>query len=508
LTMKFNKIALAACMAATGFSAHAALSSAASTLIADATANNRVMFISGASAVQKGFQAIVANMVTGDTYFNNDGTTAVNGSGYVAVAGNLSAAVGSWPVGAAVIVIYRNSGGSVYGVNPVARNQAIQSLLIDSTCGSVGDGSALTPYKCTSSSATTLVPDAGMSDVAPVFFTNPVNTEGEVADTALTTAERALLTSKPMYAQAFGIPVTSTVPAAAVFNRASVSAIMSGAISNWSKVPGAGTGPIVICRRTPGSGSQAVVNMWTGNYPCSSAAQLPLNRDANASSKADALDANGDPILDANGNPTFITIPGVWDASTRTYTAANTNGNTIVIENDSSGNVRTCLDKAVVGGSYTAKDRSGNAVTVDFGTGGYKAIGVLSLDSMTSSKAAGNWQFRSLDGAGKITGDTVNLTTPPVTTGTGTFPTIEALTTGDWSMEGWTSFNIPSRTIGDKLAFMNAFLAQAQSPAVLASAVETKWTAAKIATGANTDPQTLKVKYVNNNQCAPLNRQY
>ena len=82
------------------------------------------------------------------------------------------------------------------------------------------------------------------------------------------------------------------------------------------------------------------------------------------------------------------------------------------------------------------------------------------------------------------------------------------LNTGDWDMQGWTSFNIPARTTGDKLTFLNSFLAQAQNPTVLAADVATLYTAAKIASAANTDPQTLKVKYVNNNQCAPLNRQY
>ncbi len=481
--MKFNKIAIAACLAATGLSANAAMSAAAAALVSQATASGQIVFISGASAVQKGFQQLVSNMVTGDTYFNNDGTTALNSSGYVAVAGNLTNATGTWAAGSAVIVIYRNSGGSVYGVNSVARAQAIQSLLVDSTCGSVGDGSAATPYKCTSTASTTRVPDAGMSDVAPIFFTNPVNTEGETADTALTGAERGLLTSKPMYAQAFGIPVTKNVPATAQFNRATVAAIMSGNIGDWSSVVGAGAGDIVICRRTPGSGSQAVVNMWAGNYPCSNtASQLPLARDDS----------------------------GAWDSVARTFTVANGAGagSPIVIENDSSGNVRTCMDKAVTGGTYTAKDRSGNNVTVDFGTGGYKAIGVLSLDSLGSSLTTGNWQFRSLDGAGMITGDGLSTTVGPVTSGTGTFPTVAALNTGDWSMQGWTSFNIPARTTGAKLAFVNAFLAQAQSPTVLAAVKETKWTASAIPTGSNASAQTLNVSYVNGNQCAPLNRNY
>jgi ABC-type phosphate transport system substrate-binding protein len=484
--MNFNKIAIAAAMAVSAFSAQAALpvGSAAETLVNAANTSGQIVFISGASAVQKGFDALVTNMLNNVVYFNNDGVTALNGSGYVAVAGNLKVAAGTWPVGSAVIVIYRNSGGSVYGVNSVARATAIQSLAVtNATCGTAGAGTAAAPYKCDSTAATTRVPDAGMSDVAPIFFTAPINTEGEVADTALTSAERASLTVKPMYAQAFGIPVTKNVESTALFNRATVAAIMSGQIVDWSSVAGTTTGgDIVICRRTPGSGSQAVVNMWAGNYPCSAtAAQVPLNRDDSAA----------------------------WDAATRTFTVANGAGSAIVIENDSSGNVRTCLDKAVTGGTYTAKDRSGNNVTVDFGAGGYKAIGVLSLDSIGSSLTTGNWQFRSLDGAGQITGDGLSTTVGPVTTGNGTFPTVAALNTGDWAMQGWTSFNIPTaRTTGAKLAFVNQFLAQAQNPVVLAAVKETKWTASAIPNGNNAGNQTLNVSYLGGNQCAPLNRNY
>lgn len=486
--MKFTKIAVAASLAVCGFSAQAALSTAASTLISDATTSQQIVFISGASAVQKGFDSLVSNLLNNVVYFNNDGTTNINSSGYVAVAGNLKADAGTgtskWPAGSAVVVIYRNSGGSIYGVNSVALAESIQSLDVSlASCGASGSGTAAAPYKCNSTSSTTRVPDAGMSDVDPIYFTSPVNTEGETPAAALTAAQRALLTTKPMYAQAFGIPVTKNVDSTAKLNRATVAAIMSGQIVNWSSVSGVTNGgDIVICRRSPGSGSQAVMNLWAGNYPCNdNAQQLPLNRDDSAA----------------------------WDASTKTFTASAGAGSTIVIENDASGTVRTCLDKAVTGGTYTTKDRSGATVTVDFGAGGYKAIGVLSLDSIGSSLTTGNWQFRSLDGAGVMTGDGLSTSVAPVTSGTGKFPTVAALTTGDWDMEGWTSFNIPTaRTTGSKLAFINQFLAQAQNPTVLAAVKETKWTAAAIPNGSNASAQTLNVSYPNGNQCAPLNRNY
>jgi hypothetical protein len=75
-------------------------------------------------------------------------------------------------------------------------------------------------------------------------------------------------------------------------------------------------------------------------------------------------------------------------------------------------------------------------------------------------------------------------------------------------MQGWTSFNIPKRTTGAKLAFLNQFLASAQNPVTLAAVKETKWTAAAIPTGTNAGAQTLNVSYVGGNQCAPLNRNY
>jgi hypothetical protein len=95
-----------------------------------------------------------------------------------------------------------------------------------------------------------------------------------------------------------------------------------------------------------------------------------------------------------------------------------------------------------------------------------------------------------------------------VTSGTGTFPTVASLNTGDWTMQGWTTFNIPARTTGAKLAFLNAFVTSAQNPTTLAAVKETKWTASAIPNGNNAGAQTLNVSYPNNNQCAPLNRNY
>lgn len=497
--MKLRNVAIAAAVMMAAASSQAALTdpSADKTLV-DA-AQSRVIFISGASAVQAGFETLITNMLNGPRYFVNSG--AFTAAGQVGVAGTLKAPAGSWNAGDAVIVLYRTTGGSVYGVNSVARNESIAALNVTAAaCTGTGTlpGSITNPYTCTT---TTRQPDAGVSDVAPALFTSPVNTEGESAAAQLTPDELGVLTSTPLYALAFGIPVTASVPSTVAFNKSIVSSIMTGNISNWSSVPNAGTGDIVICRRTPGSGTQALMNLWAGNYPCSDASQQPADRYA-------------------GGNAT--TGATAWSDNDKKFVVSRGTGGLIVIENGSSGDVRKCLDAANSGGTYTTADRNGtaNAVTVDFGTtGGFKAIGVLSGDSMSSSvntavvgEAIGGknakWQFRSLLGAGKITGDGLSSTVGPVTSGTGVFPTLASLTGGDWDLQAWVSFNVPARTTGNKSDFLTQFVSKAQDPAVLASVTNLKYVAAAVPTSGYTGSQVLAVGYAaGGNQCAPLNRQ-
>ena len=473
--MKLHQIALAVAALAVG-TAHADLpnGSAAETVVNNANANGRVVFISGASAVKKGFSGIINSLFSGTTYWFAEGAK----SDYLAVAGKLAAATGTWNAGDDVIVIYRTGGGSVYGVNPVARAEAITSLNVsDASCGSSGAGTSTSPYICTQD---TRVPDAGVSDVAPFMFKAPVNTEGEIPADSLNEAELADLAATPIYGLSFGVPVTSTVPASVKFTRSLVSAIMTGNVGTWDQVDSSLTGDIVICRRTPGSGTQAVMNMWAGNFPCSDTlANIPADRDS-----------------------TGMT----WDPIARTFTHTASYGGLVVVENFASGDVATCLDKAVTGGTYATKDRDGNNVTVDFGAGGHKAIGVLSMDSLGKSKTTGNWQFRSLDGAGKIVQDVAGAA--PTTTGDGKFPTLAAYENGDWDLQGWVSFNVPSRTTGNKLALATAFLNKAQDPAILASISDLKYVAAGIPTSGYTGAQVLDAAYLNGNQCAPYSRNY
>ena len=133
-----------------------------------------------------------------------------------------------------------------------------------------------------------------------------------------------------------------------------------------------------------------------------------------------------------------------------------------------------------------------------------------SLNNSTFDAANPNagWSFRALDGAGRITW--TSASTAPAVSGTGRLPTLENLVDGTWEQQGWISFNVPSHTTGNKLALANNFVAAARSPAVLASQDNLKFVAAAIP--GTPDPsvtnQVLRAGYYNNDQCAPLNRDF
>ena len=480
--------------------------------IDDANANNRILFISGASAVQKGFTGIISALIPGAKTFytdknGKDTAGKANTHSYEAVAGVLDSAAGGAWAGKNVILVYRVAGGSVWGVNPVARAQAIESLNVSSTtCNDAGyaaaDGSAANDkaFQCAKN---TRVPDAGVSDVAPGLFKEPLNTEGETPAAQLTAAELAEFANgdynKPIYALAFGVPVTNNVNTA--LNRSTVAAIMAGNVGTWDAVDSAlPAADIVVCRRVPGSGTQAVENMYFGNFPCGES-NTPADRTASEGT-----------VFDAAATWTWVDANGKTHSGTGKYTIdpSAPTGGLVVIENSSSGNVAECMDAAVTGGKYVTKTRDGASAEylVEFVNPGSKAIGVLSMDSLSKSKSTGAWQFRSLDGSGTYTWD--NTAAAPVSTGSGKHPTLANLIDGTWDMQGWISFNTPNRTIGDanKAPVLAKFLEKAQDPAILAGISDLKNVAAAIPGGTYSGAQVLRAAYLNNNQCAPLNRNY
>lgn len=528
--MKLNKLAFVCAVACVTFAGQASAQLAGANLT---TVNNakgaaggpRILYISGASAVQGGFQQITATLLQANPVRFQSPTA----NDYRAVAGKLVTSAGSWNAGDDVIIINRAKGGSVFGVNPVARNEKIESLNISAASCTTGAGTVASPYVCaltTDSTGATpstdddfIAPDAGVSDVAPKLFDGLYNTEGEPSEAALTPSELALLTPTPIYTLAFGVPMSDNLPLFNI-NKSSLSAIMAGNVGTWNQVNAAAAGltaaqasagstdDILICRRVNGSGSQAVANLYYGNYPCDTGLR--------ANAPADRLAGSA------------------WNGTDKFLVEGDT-GFANVVENSTSGDVRSCLNNAfdasakpfnagatpgtlnpltrtITGAvgytGYVSSDRAGNPVAVQFRDGrAHKAVGVLSMDSLNSSTTTSKWTFRALDGAGEITWGGV-IATPPVVTGTGRLPTLANLTDGTWDQQGVISINIPARTTGNKKALLDDFLVQAKSPALLAGQTGLKFAAASLP--GTPDPTSTgnvtRAGYLGGDQCAPLNR--
>ena len=528
--MKLRNIAIAAASVAAVFSAGATgLAAADQTALKSTIAAGNYISIAGASAVQAGFESIIASVLKNPVYYVDTGT--LTSANYIAVSGTLKTPTGKFTAGTQVVIHYRVAGGSFNGIYPVARNTAIDALDVTNCSATLGAGTSASPYVCVTrgpnSNATNsalnaagLVPDAGISDVDPSFFTVSDNLEGETTPAALSASEVASFTATPIYALGFGIPLTRNVSSSLVLSQQIYSSIMTGAFSDWAQVPTVPStdgGAIVICRRIAGSGTQAITNLFAGNVGCTGASVSTVDRSV------------GGAFTPTNGSTAaFYDVPSA--------VAANGNTGLIVIENNSSGDVRKCLDAAYFGGSYTTKDRDSKvALNVNFGSGGYKAIGVLGLDSLNKStttlaatkpatsaygNANGAWQFRALGGNGLITGDNITAATAssvvaPAVTGSGTLPTLANIQTGDWPMQGYESYNVPSRTTGDKLAVVNQIGSAAQSAAVLRGVNTLSWVALSLPdlitgnTTASTDASNvLQAAHANNSLCAPQQRQY
>lgn len=492
--MQVKKLATLVALACIGFAgqASAALSPAAVAVLDDANdvanggANPRVVYVSGASAVQKGIGGIAANLFSGTPIWFANSNNATSGD-YFAVAGTYNNPGDAWH-GLNVIYLERVVGGSVWGVNPVARATPIPTMNVSSgNCGSTGTGaSATTAYSCGTSTLLSMVPDAGVSDVAPAMFQSPINTEGETpADSLDPVTELPLLTSTAIYGLAFGVPVTTSVPTSVKFTKSLVAALYAGNVGTWAGVPGAGSGDVVICRRVPGSGTQAVYNSYFGNFPCTTNYNVPADRYAS----------------------------GAWDDVTRTFTVTPGTGGVVVVENSTSNDVKSCLDKAVNGGSYPTKDRDGLPVTVNFTAAGNKAIGTLSMDSLNGSTTTSNWTFRNMDGDGQITwAGATTAGGEPIKTGTGknaemSFDGLSGTyIDGTWDLQGWISFNIPARTTGAKAEVLNRFLTLAQAPSVHGAVSALKYVTASVPASGYTGARVLKAEYLAGDQCAPYNK--
>lgn len=397
--MKLNKLVAASALVFAGLSGQAMATLTAADIAAGPFAVSTTpvvdVYLSGASAPQNilgGLAAVLfsdGNAATKDFFLAYDNAVSgAIGASYRSYQGRLVAAQGTIPAGTMVRLTHRAKGGSVWGVNPVGENRPIAHMpltsanCIDATglplpagvaahdwrCGEAGDDIAETGRR----------PDFGVSDVEPRMFKETLNVEfGQFQ-----LADPGVLTHFPVNGLLFGIPATAAVPATINFTKARYHALLTGGITSWTTLDSTITTKpqVVICRRVQGSGTQASYNAYFNNFPCATGSVYGTGSTAPL-----RMQDSGDAYDD-------FTVPGTIIINANANTAAN--GGVTIIENPSSGNVRTCLARANAGGSYSFTSDDGIPVTVNFDTGGYRAIGTLSLDSSPTA----DWSFRTLNG--------------------------------------------------------------------------------------------------------------
>jgi hypothetical protein len=399
--MKLKSLAVACAMMAAGSSF------AAGTVDIGGVAH-QVVYFGGATAPDNFLNDIAEGVLTGITYY-----LAPN---YRAFAGAANGVPGVTD-GTRVLFIKRSAGGSVFGVNPVARAQRVKTIDVNNCA--TGNGTKATPFNgCAvvgidpgeanhaSANNAGLVIDFGVADVEPAMFAGPLNTENDTP--ALSPTEVARMRVQPVNQLMMGLAATNQVPATTFFSRSAYGAMLNGQITTWDQVDPSLEGDVVVCRRVEGSGTQTSYNWFFGNFPCASnegGAIEPARMTDSAGWKTEGSGTTADP---------YIIDPAAG------YT---------VIENSSSGNVRSCMAAANAGTDYTftswdPEEQKTNVFKVPFSSSGpVKAIATLSIDSYTSTTG---WSFRNLDGIGTFNA----ATQTPSVNATGIFPSKENLIKG------------------------------------------------------------------------------
>ena len=475
--MKLKNLAIAVAIACGGVATQA---SAQATFQPFDTPNIKVV-LSGATAPDNFLEAIATglfqNTATDPTYryIASSGGSAA----YRAFFGRVKndATVPAAIRGQTVLFVKRSRGGSVWGVDPVARASRIEILNVSAATCTAGSGTVADPYQCATKgidpglagysnpSNAGEVPDFGVSDVAPGLFKGPYNVE--FGQTELSAAESARFTVKPVNVLMMGVSATNAVPDTTVLSRSNLTAMFSGLIQDWSQIDPSitsGNTNVVVCRRVQGSGTQASYNWFFHNFPCQ-------NQFAGTVAPTRMVADSASGIVSGTGTELdpFIIDP------TAGYT---------VVENPGSGDVRNCMARAggaVVSGTRNHKFRGDNGswyqINFTASADPFRAVGVLSTDSFSSAfpnSAASVWSFRNIDGAGIY-----NLATqaPGTGPGTGVAPSKANLISGRWDFAVEVSMQYRkvavTNTFGDNVAalagtkktFVDEFIKRAGDPA-------------------------------------------
>lgn len=417
--MKLNQISLAVALALAAPAAFA-------TLTPEAVPGVQKIVLSGATAPDGFVESSVKEMLDPATIKSyRDNAHATLAFQHRAWYGLAKAGIPGVTAGTPILLVKRSKGGSVWGVDPVARASRIESLDF-SACvaggAAAGDSGKVYDYFCPTKGLDPespsfanpalnngVVSDFGVSDVSPALFKAPYNVE--FGQGQLSATEVAKLTIKPVNTVIMGLVATNDVPLTTALNRADYGNMLMGNIQDWTQIDAslAGNTNVVVCRRVNGSGTQASYNWFFNNFPCESAF-------AGAKAPTSMYTDNASGIVSGSGtqaNP-FVIDP------TAGYT---------VVNNSTSGDVRNCLKNAQNHLDHTIKADDGKYYTVKFSNSGdpFKAIAVLSADSYGSENG---WTYRNIYGAGSFA--------PATQTGsvdaTGIAPSKANLLSGAWDL--------------------------------------------------------------------------
>lgn len=465
--MKLKSIAIACGVAAAGVA-----SQASAQAVGAFDAPQIKVFLSGATAPDNFLQSIATGLFdAGFNVYQDDNGTPANfaddGRLFRAFFGRFKndASIPQALRGKTGMFIKRSKGGSVWGVNPVARAERVATLNITAAtcvlnggihrCAEKGIDPGLPDYLNVSNAGE--VPDFGVSDVEPAMFKGPYNVE--FGQSELSASEVGRLEVSAANVLMMGISATNAVPETTYISRADYAGMLSGTVQDWTQLDPNLTGntQVVVCRRVQGSGTQTSYNWFFNNFPCESGFNGTI-----APSRMVQNSASGIVGGDGSAAAPFLIDP------TAGYT---------VVENSTSGNVRDCLRNAQNHADHTFTGDDGKRYTIKFSnsTEAFRAIGVLSLDSFTSANPNNNgWSFRNLDGAGVFN---ANNQTDVTANATGIRPSKANLIEGryDFAVELALQYrkvavvnphgdNVAALS-GDKLTLVKEFVKRAGDPA-------------------------------------------
>ncbi len=250
----------------------------------------------------------------------------------------------------------RLSGGSVYGVNPVALSLA-ESYMTLADCASVSAASGTVTCVGAGLPTGSAAPEIGISDVEPAMFTGA---NLPAAFTALTPAQLALLTVDHALQQTFAVGVGNGVSGLVTnLSSAQISTLLTGTTTDWHTINQA-IAPktkVTVCVRTNGSGTQAGANALWLNSPCSPSAEKALGAHAILNSSTSVL------LTCLDNNPNSVGIFGLADGPNAgdTFSVVNIDNVAATAQNAAEGLYRYQVESTInyrAIASYTADQQA------------------------------------------------------------------------------------------------------------------------------------------------------